>query len=145
MVFMVKNLPTAKFFLRGKSEKYTKENMLVERFGSHFSQIGPFNLISWQDCYIFNALSTDTHISNIQSHKAIWLYSHMAKLWPYGHIAIWPYGHKSSQYGCLWIEYQKCGKVVKKLNWKDHYVRNESQNAPPAYFPLYIFRISPLK
>ena len=46
MICMVKNLPTANFILRGKSEKYTKENMLVEHFGSHFSQNGPFNLIS---------------------------------------------------------------------------------------------------
>ena len=46
MVFMVKKLPTANFILRGKSEKYTKENMLVGRFGSHFSQNGPFNFIS---------------------------------------------------------------------------------------------------
>ena len=46
MICMVKNLPTANFILRGKSEKYTKENVLVERFGSHFSQNDPFNLIS---------------------------------------------------------------------------------------------------
>ena len=73
---MEKKLPTANFILRGKSEKYTKENVLVERFGS------PFNLISLPDCYILNVLSTDTRISNIQSHKAIWLHSQMAKLWP---------------------------------------------------------------
>ena len=44
MICMVKNLPTANFILRGKSEKYTKENMTVECFGSHFSHNGPFNL-----------------------------------------------------------------------------------------------------
>ena len=49
MICMVKKLPTANFILRGKSEKYTKENMLVEHFGSHFSQNGPFNLISWHN------------------------------------------------------------------------------------------------
>ena len=43
---MVKKLPTANFILRGKSEIYTKENVLVERFDSHFSQNDPFNLIS---------------------------------------------------------------------------------------------------
>ena len=41
--FYGKKIPTATFILRGKSEKYTKENMLKERFGSHFSQNGPFN------------------------------------------------------------------------------------------------------
>ena len=29
MIFMVKKIPTANFILRGKSEKYTKENMCV--------------------------------------------------------------------------------------------------------------------
>ena len=47
MVCMVKKLPTATFILRGKSEKYTKENMPVECFGSHFSHNVPFNLISF--------------------------------------------------------------------------------------------------
>ena len=31
--------------LRGKSEKFTKENMPAECFGSHFSQNGLINLI----------------------------------------------------------------------------------------------------
>ena len=50
MVFMVKKLPAANFILRGKSEKYTKENMLVERFGSHFSQNGPLNVADMGVC-----------------------------------------------------------------------------------------------
>ena len=72
-------------------------------------------------------------------------YGHMAIIWPYGYTAIWLYGSECCWYGCLWKEHYKCSNLVKKLNWKDHSVRNESQNAPPAYFPLYIFRISPLK
>ena len=92
-IFSAPNLPTAIFILRGKSEKYTKENMPVERFGSHVSHNGLINLISWPVCHIFIALSRDTHIGYSHSHNAIWLYSHMAELWPYGHTAIWPYGY----------------------------------------------------
>ena len=72
MIFMIKKLPTANFILRGKSEKYTKENMSVERFGSHFLENGLINLISLQLCHIFNALSVDTHIGYRNSHNAIW-------------------------------------------------------------------------
>ena len=32
----------------------------------------------------------------------------------------------------------KCSNLVKKWNWLDHYVRNESQYARLGYFPLYI-------
>ena len=104
-IFFAPNLPTAIFILRGKSEKYTKENMPVERFGPQFSHNGLINLISWPVCHIFIALSVDTHIGYSHSHK-----SHMAELWP-----------------------------------NDHYVINEGKNALLIYFPLYIFRISPLK
>ena len=44
--FLANKLPTAIFIFRGKSKKYTKENMPVERFGSHFSQKCQINLIS---------------------------------------------------------------------------------------------------
>ena len=45
MIFMVKKLPAVNFVLRGKSEKYTKEKIPAEHFGSHFSQNGLINLI----------------------------------------------------------------------------------------------------
>ena len=37
--------------------------MLAERFGSHFSQKGRINLISWPDCYILKDASLDNYIS----------------------------------------------------------------------------------
>ena len=132
MTCMVKNLPTANFILRGKSEKYTKENMLVEHFGSHFSQNGPFNLISWPHCHIFDTLSIDTHFVYSDGHMAIWLYDHMAIIWPYGYTAIWLYGSECCWYGCLWKEHSECSNLVKKLNWLHHSGRNESQKAPLA-------------
>ena len=116
MICMVKNLPTANFILRGKSEKYTKENMLVEHFGSHFSQNGPFNLISWPHCHIFNTLSIDTHIVYSYGHMAIWLYGHMAIIWPYGYTAIWLYG---SECLVIWVSMERalkmwqCGQEIK--------------------------------
>ena len=66
--------------------------MPVEHFGSHFSLKGQINLISWPVCHIFIALSVDTRIGYGNSHNAIWLYSHMVDLWPYGCTAISPYG-----------------------------------------------------
>ena len=53
--------------------------------------------------------------------------------------------HKSHQYGCLQKRLCKCSNLVEKWNWLDHYVRNESQYDPLAYFPLYIFGISFMK
>ena len=64
--------------------------MLAEHFGSHVSQKGQINLISWPDRYILKDASLDTYISMT-------------------------------------------------------YVWNESQNAPLAFFPLYIFWISFMK
>ena len=86
------NIAARPVLLRWKSEKYTKENMPVERFGSHFLQNGLINLISLPACHIFNAFSVDTHIGYRNSHKAIWPYSHNGQnmaIWPYNHIAIW--------------------------------------------------------
>ena len=54
-------------------------------------------------------------------------------------------GNKSHQYGCLQKRLCKCSNLVEKWKWLDHYVRNESQYAPLAYFPLYIFGISFIK
>ena len=85
-IFSAPNLPTAIFILRGKSEKYTKENMPVERFGSHVSHNGLINLISWPVCHIFVALSVDTHVG------------YSLAITPYGCTVIWlNYG----QYGWL--------------------------------------------
>jgi hypothetical protein len=42
-------------------QKNTKENMWLETFCSHFSQDGAINLIPSPICYIFIALSIDTH------------------------------------------------------------------------------------
>ena len=100
MICMVTNLPTANFILRGKSEKYIKENMLVEHFGSHFSQNGPLNLISWPHCHIFNTLSIDTNIVYSHGHMAIWLYDHMALFWFYFYHALLRYSLNSDD-GCL--------------------------------------------
>ena len=80
--------------------KYTKENMPADCFGSHFSQNGAINVISRPNCHIFNYLSIDTHIGYSHSHMAIWLYGHMVRFWPYGHI--WEYGHMA--YGSkIWV------------------------------------------
>ena len=51
-------------------------------------------------------------------------------------------GHKSYQYGCQVKRLWKCSNLGEKSNWLDRSVRNESQNAPLTYFPLYNFRIS---
>ena len=50
-------------------------------------------------------------------------------------------GNNLHQYGCL----QRCSNLVEIINWLDHFVRNESQCGPHAYFPLYIFGISFIK
>jgi len=65
-------------------------------------------------------------------------YGHMAKIWPYGHIAIWPYGYESSQYGCLWKDNWKCGNLAEGLHWLRHSVGSGSQSSLIACFPLYI-------
>ena len=44
-------------------------------------------------------------------------------------------GHKLHRYGCLQNRLCKCSNLVEKWNRLDHYVRNESQYAPLAYFP----------
>ena len=54
-------------------------------------------------------------------------------------------GNNLHQYGCLQKRLCKCSNLVKKLNWLDRYVRNDSQYGPHAYFPLYIFGISFIK
>ena len=115
-IFSAPNLPTALFILRWKSEKYTKENMPVKRFGPHFSHNGLINLISWPVCHICIALSIATHIGYSNSHMAIWLYGHLAIIQPYGCTAIWRYGYDCSQYGCLRKEQQKCDTLAQKLN-----------------------------
>ena len=69
-------------------QKNTKENMPSKTFCSHFSQDGQINLIPSPDCYIFIALSIDTHIDQHRSHIAIWPNGHMGKIWPYGHMTI---------------------------------------------------------
>ena len=53
-----------------------KENVPPMQFSSHFFQKGPINLIPSQNCYIFAALSIDTHIDHLMSHIAIWLYGY---------------------------------------------------------------------
>ena len=70
-IFSAPSLPTAIFILRGKSEKYTKEIMPVERFGSHLSQNGLINLNSLPECHIFVALSVATHIGYTKRHMTI--------------------------------------------------------------------------
>ena len=54
-------------------------------------------------------------------------------------------GNNLHQYGCLQKRLCKCSNLVEIRNWLDHYVRNESQYGPHAYFPLYIFGISFIK
>ena len=51
-----------RFHFTKEISKYTKENMQVERFGSHFSHIGLINLIYRPGCHIFKDASQDTHI-----------------------------------------------------------------------------------
>ena len=55
--------------------------MPADCFGSHFSQNGAINVISWQNCHIFNYLSIDTHIGHMAT------YANMATIWPYGHMS----------------------------------------------------------
>ena len=59
--------------------------------------------------------------------------------------AMTDYGNNLHQYGCLQKRLCKCSNLVEIRNWLDHYVRNESQYGPHAYFPLYIFGISFIK
>ena len=122
-------------------QKNTKENIPVTAFCSHSSQEGPINSISSPDCCICNTLSRDTHIACHKSHIAIWPYGHIAKIWPYGLMAIFKYGHQGSLYGCLWKKQYKCSNLVKKLNWLDLPVRNESKRQSREYFPLYFSEI----
>ena len=106
----------------------------------HFSQNGRINLISRPDCYICND-SVDTHIDATFFPSSV-----IADIWHNLQIsAMTDDRHKSQQYGCIQKRLCKCSNVVKKLNWLDHYVRNESQYAPLAYFTLYIFEISFIK
>ena len=77
--------------------------MPSDHFCSHFQQEGRINLIPSPECFIFIAVSGDTHIEAILGHMAIWLYGHMAEIWSYGHIAIWLYGIGGGQYGCFYI------------------------------------------
>ena len=63
----------------------------------------------------------------------------MPIIWPSGYLANWIYDSESSWYGCLKKEYKICGNMVKKLNWTDLNVKNESKNTVPAYFLLYTF------
>ena len=117
--------------------------MLVEHFGSHFSQNGPFNLIPWTHCHIFNTLSIDTHIVYSYGHMAIWLYGHMAIIWPYGYTAIWRYG---SECLVIWVSMERalkmwqCGQEIKLKGpfcekWEpkcsvEHFGSHFSQNGP---------------
>ena len=70
------------------------------RFGFHFSLNDVINLFSRPDCYIFNAVSIDTHISE-----------------PY---AIWPHCYNSSQYVCLWKE----NLYNNVIQWILHHLHN---------------------
>ena len=69
--FKLINIAARPVIFKGKYEKYTKKNMPVERFGSHFLQNGLINLIYLPVCHIFNALSVDTHISYRNSHMVV--------------------------------------------------------------------------
>ena len=117
--------------------------MQAERIGSHFSHNGLINFISRLDCYICTDASVDTHIDATYIRHLSSLTSDIickCQRWQKTDD-----GHKSHQYGCLQKRLCKCSNMVEKWNWLDHYVRNESQYAPLAYFPLYIFEISFIK
>ena len=77
-------LPTGDglFLFTKEFRNYTKENLPVQYFGSNVFSNGLIFARSLLDCHIFSALSIDAHIGYSKSHKAIWLCSHKAKLWP---------------------------------------------------------------
>ena len=117
--------------------------MPAERFCSYFSHNSPINLISRPDCYIFKDDSVDTHIDATYVRHLSSLTSDIicrCQRWQ-----VTDDGHKHLQYGWLQKRLWKCSNLVEKWNWLDHYVRNESQYARLAYFPLYIFGISFIK
>ena len=58
------------FMFTKEFQKYTKENMSVQYFGSNLSRNGLIFARSSLDCHIFSALSIDTHIGYPKSHKA---------------------------------------------------------------------------
>ena len=98
--------------------------MLSERFGSHFAQKGWINLLSWPDRYIFKDASLDNHISMTYVRHLSSLTSDIIDRWE-ASFKMWQSGQEKK--------------------WFVPSVRNESQNAPLAFFPLYIFWISLIK
>ena len=58
------------FMFTKEFQKYTKENMSVQYFGSNLSRNGLIFARSSLDCHTFSALSIDTHIGYPKSHKA---------------------------------------------------------------------------
>ena len=88
-----------KFHFSKEISKYTKENIQVERFGSHFSHIGLINLNSWPGCYIFTDASLDTHINMTYVRHLSSLTSDIIDILQMS--AMTDDGHKSYWYGCL--------------------------------------------
>ena len=52
-----------------ESQKYTKENLPVQYFGSSFSMNGLIFARSSLNCHIFSTLSVDNHVGYPKSHK----------------------------------------------------------------------------
>ena len=83
------------FMFTKEFQKYTKENLPAQYFGSNLSRNGLIFARSSLDCHNFSTLSIDTHLGYSNSHRAIWLYGFMAIIWRYGYIkAIKPCGFK---------------------------------------------------
>ena len=91
-------------------------------------QDGWFDLISSSECFIFIAVSVDTHIEVILGHMAIWPYGHRAEIWSYGQIAIWLYGNGGQQYRCFWKQQYKCSNLTKE------FPKNTKENMPSDHF-----------
>ena len=81
------------YIYKGMAEKIQRKIYRQTIFALPFYCGGRINLIPSPECYIFIALSGDTHIDAILGHfgyKVKWPYDHILAIWPYGHMDIWP-------------------------------------------------------
>ena len=94
------------------------------------------------DPFLYDILELSKYSNLTYSRKNTWISAYVRHLSSLTSDIIcrcqqWQMTDTSHQYGCLQKRLWKCSNIVEKLSWFDHYVRNESQYTPLAYFPLY--------